>query len=112
MCDNKTSADLSDDDVLRVPSHHAHADLICGIHTIKSQLPIYVITFEHIYSYQDDNILFCNLPWLAQLNVLADQQAKQELLWLIIQCNSGIALPTNEMISKVKAGTFTSMARY
>ena len=38
------------------------------------------VNYEHILGHQDDNIEFRRLPLLAQLNVIADQLAKDELL--------------------------------
>ena len=90
-CDNKLAADLSDKNVLRVPSRWNHADLIRAIRKIKSELPI-EIEFSWVEGHQDDDIALEDLPRMAQLNVHADRMAKDHLDTLIAQSRTAEGL--------------------
>ena len=67
--------------MLVVPMGTKHSDLIWGIHMMASKLrdKNILVEFFHLNRHQDDIILFEDLDWLAQLNVLMDRMAKSKL---------------------------------
>ncbi len=73
------------------PCSSVHDDLICAICTICHSLPGITIHFQHVKG-QDGHVSASSLPHLAQLNILADQLAKQSLLCLLQhhQCQVGM----------------------
>ena len=65
--------------------------MIRAIRTLKADLPIEV-TVEHIYGHQDDKTAYDFLPWMTQLNIQMDTQAKSYLRSLITE-DTALDLP-------------------
>ena len=70
---------------------------------------------EHIKSHQDDKVKYDNLPFPAQLNVLCDRMASNQLKrqrfndW---ECTQSCALPTRTLPIEVFFGTQTISSHY
>jgi len=65
------------------PSNSAHADLIQAICQVCQSLTEVTVCFEHVKGHQDKNQPASTLPCFTQLNILANQLAKQALLLLL-----------------------------
>lgn len=78
-CDNLRAVTLANFSPSALRPHLSHLDLLRGICTIRSSLPISV-SIVHVTGHQDSADLYEALAPEAQLNVLCDQRAKQYLL--------------------------------
>ena len=56
--------------------------MLWAIHSIREEIPV-LIEFRHVKGHQDDDQNQLPLDRWAQLNILADREAKKHLAWYI-----------------------------
>jgi hypothetical protein len=76
-----------------LPSRQPQADVIRGMKKILNRLPMEV-HYKHVYGHQDKDATFQSLPLLSQLNIMADQRAKDALTRAVAtQCYGPVVWP-------------------
>ena len=81
-CDNISALDKSLAEQFFPSIQHKHFEMLWAIHSIREEIPV-LIEFRHVKGHQDDDQNQLPLDRWAQLNILADREAKKHLAWYI-----------------------------
>jgi len=113
-CDNLSTLHQAQQLQELTPCNSAHADLICTIHWVCQSLTGVTVCFKHVKRHQDTNQLASTLPCFTQLNILANQLAKQALLWILQhhQCQVGLPIGNSWSLHVNNQAVFRPSAPY